>query len=143
MLIISCNPPSKIAGSYTHKTECLGTELDGSQTLKAWGTGKNLTDAVEQAKKQALRDVIFVGIRDGKQECNTKPLVVEVNANEKYEDYWFKFFADGGLYTQFTSHQDGKYLKKLRAGDQITYGVTVRVLRQKLKQQLINDKILK
>lgn len=143
MLMLSCNPQKQVAGHYSYETECLGTELDGSQTLKAWGTGRNLEDAVEQAKKQALKDVIFKGINKGKPDCNMKPLVIEVQAQEKYEDYWFKFFADGGLYSKFTSHQDGKYLKKLKAGDQMTYGVTVRVLRQELKKQLLEDKILK
>ena len=143
LLILSCNPQKKTAGHYSYETECLGTELDGSQTLKAWGTGSNLEDASEQAKKQAIRDVIFKGINKGKQDCNMKPLVIEVQAQEKYEDYWFKFFADGGLYSKFSSHQDGKYLKKLKAGDQVTYGVTVRVLRQELKKQLLEDKILK
>jgi len=143
ILILSCNPQKKTAGYYSYDTECLGAELDGSQTLKAWGTGASLSDAVEQAKKQALRDVMFKGILKGKSDCNQKPLVIEVNAQEKYEDYWFKFFADGGLYTKFTSHEDGKYLKKLKAGDQITYGVTIRLKRQELKQQLLEDKILK
>lgn len=143
LLMFSCNPQKKVAGHYTYETECLGAEMDGSLTLKAWGTGRNLVDAVEQAKKQALKDVLFKGIQKGKAECNTKPLVIEVNANEKYEDYWFKFFADGGPYTSFTTHEDGKYFKKLKAGDQMTYGITVRVLRQTLKAQLLEDNILK
>ena len=143
VLILSCNPQKKVAGYYSYDTECLGAELDGSQTLKAWGTGSNLADAVEQAKKQALKDVMFKGITKGKSDCNQMPLVIEVNADEKYEDYWFKFFADGGLYTKFTSHEDGKYLKKLKAGEQVTYGVTIRLKRQELKKQLLEDKILK
>ena len=36
------------------ETECLGIEGDGSQTLRAWGTGRNRADAVEQAKKNAV-----------------------------------------------------------------------------------------
>ena len=67
ILVLSCNPQKKTAGHYTYETECLGTELDGSQTLKAWGTGSNLEDASEQAKKQAIRDVIFKGINKGKE----------------------------------------------------------------------------
>jgi len=72
----------KTAGYYNYKTECLGVELDGSQTLKAWGNGRNKADAVEQAKKNAVRDVIFKGIIEGKQDCNQKPLVFEINAQK-------------------------------------------------------------
>ena len=46
-------------GYYTIESECLGSELDGSITLRAWGTGRNRFDAVDQAKKNALREVIF------------------------------------------------------------------------------------
>ena len=143
MIIMSCNPQNNVAGYYSYETECLGTELDGSQTLKAWGTGVNLDDAVFQAKKQAIKDVIFKGINKGREGCSKRALVIEVNAQEKYEDYWNVFFADGGKYLQFTTHEDGKFLSKKKAGNQLTYGVTVRVLRKELKQQLIDDKILK
>ena len=33
-----------IAGNYTYETECMGVELDGSQTLKAYGYGKDRSD---------------------------------------------------------------------------------------------------
>ena len=46
------------------KIECLGVEGDGSQTLRVTGTGRNITDAKEQAKKDAVMAVIFDGIRD-------------------------------------------------------------------------------
>ena len=34
--------------------ECLGVEHDGSQTLRASGSGRNKRDALEQAKKNAV-----------------------------------------------------------------------------------------
>ncbi len=145
--VYSCNPQKQIAGDYTYQTECLGVELDGSQTLKVWGAGKNRADAVEQAKKNGIRDVLFKGIRNGKQECNVKPVVGEVNAQEKYEDYFNKFFADGGAYKEFVSMKDESFVPMLLkdrkgAGSEVTYGVIVRVLRAELKTKMINDKIL-
>ena len=35
--ITSCSGQKKLAGNYTYKSECMGVELDGSQTIKAWG----------------------------------------------------------------------------------------------------------
>ena len=52
-------------GKISFESECMGVELDGSQTLKAWGTGRNYSDACEQAKKNAVRDVLFKGIKNG------------------------------------------------------------------------------
>ena len=145
----SCsNPQRQIAGNYTYESECLGVELDGSQTLAVWGSGRNRTDAIEQAKKNGVRDVLFKGIRAGKSECNIKPLLPEVNAQAKYEDYYNKFFVDGGPYTHFISDKDGSDLHfeviktRKEAGSQETYRVIIRVLRVELKAKMIEDKIL-
>ena len=113
-IFFSCSTQKTVSTNYSYSTECLGVELDGSQTLKAWGNGRNREDAVEQAKKNAVRDVIFKGIREGKQDCNQKPLVFEVNAQEKYEDYFNKFFADGGEYRNYISLKDERIFDKIK-----------------------------
>lgn len=130
---------------YTYKTQCMSLELDGSQTLLAWGNGKNRSDAVEQAKKNAVNDVLFNGILDGKPGCEVKPLVPEVNARQKYEVYFNRFFADGGLYDAYLNLKDEKAgSREKKKGDySVTYSVTVRVLRSELKERLIADGILK
>lgn len=138
----------KIAGAYdTYKTECMGIEGDGSQTLKCWGTGRNRFDAVEQAKKNAVKDVLFTGILNGRTECNKKPVIFEVNALEKYEDYFNAFFADGGAYKTFVSMKDESLGPKItkdkkKNGSEVTEGVIVRVLRAELKKKMIEDKII-
>jgi hypothetical protein len=154
LLLISCLTvqlsvaQKSTAGNYTYKTECMGVEMDGSQTLKTWGNGRNRLDAVEQAKKNAVRDVIFNGINEGRQDCERRPLVAEVNAQQKYEDYFNKFFADGGEFKKFISLKDEKILDKIsrdkqKARESVTHGLVVRVLRAELKQKLIADGILK
>lgn len=137
----------KIAGNYTATSECLGVELDGSQTIKAWGKGTRKADAIEQAKKNAVRDVIFYGIQSGQSGCKKKPLINEVNAQDKYEDYFNIFFTDGGAFVAFISMKD-EPLKlrsndKKKAVDGVQYGVIVRVLRAELKKKLIFDGIIK
>lgn len=144
----SCKSPTKIDGSMaytTFETECLGTELDGTQTLRAWGTGKNKADAMEQAKKNAIRDVIFKGIRSGSAECNKKPLIFEVNAQEKYEYYFNAFFADGGEYTNYVDMGDEKRTSRIQAKNksQENWGVVVRVNRAELRNKLVQDGIIK
>ncbi len=145
--ITACNPQKQIAGNYTYETECMGTEGDGSQTLKAWGYGKNRADAVEQAKKNAVRDVLFKGIRAGRTECNVKPVVFDVNAQEKYEDFFNKFFADGGEFATYVNQKDEplipKILKDRKAADTgVEFGVIVRVLRADLKKRMIAENIV-
>ena len=136
-----------ISGNYSKESECLGVEMDGSQTLKAWGYGKNRLDAVEQAKKNAVRDVLFKGIRNGKTECNVKPVVFDMNAQEKYEDFFNKFFADGGEYSTYVNQKDEplipKVIKDRKAADTgVEFGVIVRVLRADLKKRMIAENIV-
>jgi len=155
LLVVSatyCSAQKKkasMAGEYKYESECMGVEGDGSQTLKSWGTGNSKNDAVEQAKKNAVRDVLFKGIRNGKQECNVKPVINEVNAQEKYEDYFNKFFTDGGPYKDFVSMNDepinvvgGKVSDRKRMADGVQYGVIVQIRRDELKKQMIKDNIL-
>ncbi len=150
LLISSCasSPQKKISGNYTYKTECLGLELDGSQTIKAWGNGRNRFDAVEQAKKNAVNDVLFNGIYEGKQDCEKRPVVSEVNARQKYENYFNSFFVDGGEYKNFVSLKDERTFQKINrdrkgARESITHGFVIRVLRSELKQKMIQDGIIK
>ena len=131
---------------HTFETECLGVELDGSQTLKAWGTGRNKKDAVEQAKKNAVRDVIFKGNFTGSKDCFEKPLLLEVNAQEKYANYFNTFFRDGGEFINYISMEDERKHARIadsRNKDQSKYSVVVRVKREELKEKLIKDGILK
>lgn len=143
--VTSCASKNKISSYYTTEPFCLGTELDGSQTLRSWGTGRNITDGVEQAKKNAINAVIFKGIHSGTAECSKQPLLMEVNAAEKYQYYFNSFFKDGGAYTEYVSSEDTRpgSREKVKNDMQRKFEVTVRVLRSELRDRLIRDNILK
>lgn len=124
--------------------KCIGVELDGSQTLRVLGYGRNRADAKEQAMKNAVWAVIFDGIRDGSQGCNMRPLVTEVNARERYEDYFNIFFADGGEYKKYVSLRDTKKRSATKVKDKVgySYELTIRVLRSELKNRLKADNVI-
>jgi hypothetical protein len=138
----SCKPTTTIAAHYSYETECLGVEGDGSQTLKAWGKGIDKTIASAQAKKKALKDVLFKGISKGNSDCNVRPLIVEVNAEEKHEDYFLAFFGTDGAYKKFVSNVAGTKDTKFVNDSETVCGLTVRVSRSELRKQLVKDKIL-
>jgi hypothetical protein len=148
VLFYSCTPQKNISGNYSFKTECLGIELDGSQTVKSWGNGRNRFDAVEQAKKNAVNDVLFNGINEGKQDCEKRPVLVEVNARQNHEKYFNAFFSDGGEYKDFVSLKDERNIDKINrdmkgARQSVTHGIVIRVLRAELKQKMLDDGIIK
>ncbi len=144
----SCGDPQRnVAGAYNYETECIGVEGDGSQTVKGWGSGRNREDAIEQAKKNGLADVLFKGIRSNKG-CNQKPIFFNPDAREKHEDYFNAFFVDDGPYKEFITGEDGSDLHfsvvkgRGKSGDQVTYGVIIRVQRAKLKERMIQDNLI-
>ena len=92
LVFAGCSSKKSVSSYHSFESECLGVELDGSETLRAWGRGKNRTDAIEQAKKNAVRDVLFKGVAAGSRECSVRPLVTEVNAQERYA-YYGTFFT--------------------------------------------------
>ena len=123
---------------------CMGVELDGSQTLRVLGYGRNRSDAKEQAMKNAVWAVIFDGIRDGVEGCNMRPLVTEVNAKERYEDYFNLFFTDNGAYKEYVSLRDTKKRSGGKSKDKLgyDYDLTIRVLRAQLKARLKADNVI-
>lgn len=149
-LLIACGSCSKkttevvSSAAYTNfQTTCMGVEHDGSQTLRAWGKGNNKADAVEQAKKNAVNDVLFKGIK-GTGPCNTTPLVPEVNARQRYARYFNPFFKDGGEYSKFVKQEKSHETSEIKArGTSVeNWGVIVTVDREALRQQLEKDGIL-
>ena len=123
----------------------MGAELDGSITLKTWGKGKNKADALEQARKEAIKAVLFVGIRNGKTDCDTRPVLHAPNILENRADYFNNFFKDGGDYKQFASNKDESFGKKERVNGrdgEVMFGFVIRIMRSELKKQMITDKIL-
>ncbi len=132
------------AAFHSYTTECLGKSMDGSQTLRVWASGRNRADAIEQAKKKAVYDIVFTGIQAGSGECNAYPIVDEANARKKYEDYFDLFFADGGAYKQYVSSTNQKKSAMQRHyGDGTqTFGIIVTVNRSALRQRFISDNII-
>lgn len=132
------------ANAQSYEPECISVEQDGSQTLRVWGKGRNRSDAVEQAKKDAVYYVLFKGVLKGNKGYNLRPIVTEVNARERYRDYFDIFFMDGGEYLNYVSMADRRLgsTKKVKTDTQVMYCVTIRVLIPELRQRLIRDGII-
>jgi hypothetical protein len=146
--LILMSIPTLAQGEYTYETECLGSEMDGSITVKAWGVGRNYIDGLEQAKKVAVRDVLFRGIQNGKPDCNRAPLVLDPHGQQTNEDYFFTLLADNGGYLKFVSAKDEKLSSKTKRNkeknpESVKVSAIVRVDRAGLKKKLIQDGIIK
>ena len=135
---------------YDYESKVIATELDGSYTIRAWGRARNAADAFVQAQKTAVYDVIFNQIQWATGTASStsgvlKPLLLEVNAKQKYEEWANVFFADGGDYKKYCSLKEKRSLSTnyQKTDAQTQAQVTVCVFRKELKERLIQDNILK
>jgi hypothetical protein len=128
------------------QVRCQSNEGDGSVTLESFGKGRNYQDASEQAKKNAVKAVIFKGIRNGSDVCGFDPLLYNSNAERIHEVYFANFFKDGGEYLKYVSTKDEQIKNKVKRNkiknseDQQRL-VIVRVEKLKLKAMLKQDNI--
>ena len=135
--ILNCFSQKSNANYYSYKNECLEDKLDGDYIIKGWGNGSTKSEAIDQAKRNVLNDLLLNGIYKG---CNILPLIVEINAKDKYKDYIYGLF-NSDIDDYIKIEKSPKTLKKSKS--KTTYGVKFRVKRQLLKQKLITDNILK
>ena len=92
---------------YDQKPQIIATELDGTYAITCWGTGRNADEALHELEKQAVYEVVFNGVASASSNIQPlKPLILTVNAKEKYADWSQKFFADGGEYLKYCSRHD-------------------------------------
>lgn len=146
LMLVGIRAQVALSPRVEFETQCLGVEEDGTQTLRVWGFGKNRKDAVEQAMKTAVYDILFKGINSGMNGCSIRPMLTEVNARERHADYFNKFFADGDRFRKYVMFRDEKKKRKSREHTESRLGtrwsIVVTVKCPQLRQRLVKDKII-
>lgn len=131
---------------YDYGIRCQGVEMDGTVTLESYGKGRNLWDAGEQAKKNAVSALLFNGIKEGNGGCSSDPLLISSSPETVHEEYFAAFFADDGPYLEYVSVKDERILRKMKRNAKKSKNmqqrmVVVRVDRLGLKKMLRAENI--
>jgi hypothetical protein len=146
IIITGCRSQQQVSSSYANtsfESSMINVPGDGTVTIRAWGSGADKAKAIEQAKKNAVYDVIFKDFANGNS-YEYKALVTEVNARERYQTYFDRFFSDGGEYLYFvkeSSNQDKSRINS-KSDSRENFSVVVDVNRNALRQQLVADGVL-
>jgi len=134
----------KLAG-YTidnYEVECAGVGQEGTKLWKIWGYGKKPDAAILQAKRNAVHAAIFKGVYTGK--CpKTEPLITEPGVEEKNQDYFDKFFQNGGKYLDFVALSGDGMEERVKVGKQYKVAIIVSVMYSRLRKELENAGIVK
>jgi hypothetical protein len=147
VLFSGCSSQKGIpAAFYDCGVECMGTGKDGTQLVKSWGVGFNINEAVEQAKLNAIRTVLFKGISSGKSGCMLVPLIKVPEAEKQHQAYFDDFFKSGGQYSNFivlSVDQSIDPKDRIKAGKQYKVAVIASVLHSSLRKELEKNGIVK
>ena len=130
---------------YNMPSQLLSANYDGSYVIRVQVRSKDGVVAFRDAQRKAVQEVIFDGVKAANQGVqDLKPLCFDLNAREKYEDYWNAFFSDNGPWKEFASYKDRRVVttRYERDGRQMIETETVTVDRAGLKKKLIEDGII-
>ena len=131
----SCSPKLQ---PYSAEVNFLYKEATGTIAVKSTGFGKNQTDAVSDAQKNAFKVILFKGLPG--TELNVPLIENENDAKSKHSDYFKKFFEQGNYKTFMMSSTESSNLINMKGYKKITVDVKINYnsLRKDLEQfQLI------
>lgn len=129
---------------YNYEIEPVGVGQDGTKVFKVWGYGKEVGDAVMNAKEAAVAACIFKGLPGGAGSAPTPPICSEPNVEVTKADYFENFFKVGGKYLQFIALSNdgdpsGEDRLKIKKGYKVA--IYVQVMYDALRKQLETDGI--
>lgn len=148
LMCINCKPKlATVSGDYDYETECVSVEKNGFQIVKAWGTGMTEKEAVLNARRRAIDDILFMGIRGGKAGCSVRPIISNPNERSNQERYFMTFFAKGGSFEKYAALPHENWLSKKfktnkKTNAKLAYEVLVKVDMLGLKNQMKTDKLI-
>ncbi len=133
-LIISCSSNVK---PYSGEVNFLYKDAQGTIGVKAIGYGNNQESAVEDAKKNAFKILLFKGIPG--TELNIPLIQNESEATSKNSNYFKKLFDEGYYKTFLMSSTESSKLIKMKGYKKIS--VDMKINFNSLRKDLENNSI--
>lgn len=146
LTLVGCNTAKDVDSTYANfnfEVKCVDTDGD-YEILRSWGKGNYKQDALIQARKNALRAVMFKGITGGNGNCRVRPIILAANAEENNRKYFNDFFSSNGPWKQFVKIDEKLGSRKVSRTNEVeNWEVTVVVDVDKLISRLAKDEIIK
>ena len=148
LFLASCKS-NKETTRYDYESTIVEVGTQGTSVIKAWGEGKNITEAKLDAKRNAVYSILFKGFpsANGINSTDLRPMITNPNAEQEYKDYFKKFFSDDGKFLQYVRFADD--LGRVALGDAVStkkgqkVAVVVVVDKRALRQEMENQGIIK
>jgi hypothetical protein len=136
----SCSPKLQPYSDevYSGEVNFLYKEAQGTIAVKSTGYGKNQSNAITDAQKNAFKVLLFMGLPG--TELNVPLIENENDAVSKHATYFKKFFDEGKYKTFMMSSTESSKLIEMKSTKKITVDIKINYnsLRKDLEQnQLI------
>jgi hypothetical protein len=130
----SCSPKLQ---PYSGEVNFLYKEAQGTIAVKSTGYGKNQSEAVADAQKNAFKILLFKGLPG--TELNVPLIENENDANSKHGDYLKKLFDQGNYKSFMMSSTESSNLIKVKGTKKITVDLKINYnsLRKDLEQNQV------
>lgn len=89
--------------NWRYEIESVEVGLQGTVVVKVWSYSSKPAIASSQARKNAVHGVVFKGLAAKDRIPAKKPLVPDLDAQDKYADFFDSFFADNGDFMRFVT----------------------------------------
>ena len=145
LICLSGCGPKRSQAYYDQPSQVMSATAEGTYIIRVQVRAKDAVVAFKEAQRKVVKEVIFDGVKSANSGINDlKPLCFDMNAREKYEDYWNVFFSDEGPWKQFTSYKDRRATSTRyeRDGRLMVETGTVTVNRAGIKKKLQEDGII-
>ncbi len=148
MIVGSCKSKIEtVSGYFDYETECVSVDRNGFQTVKAWGIGMNEKEAILNARRRAIDDILFKGIRGGNSSCEIRPIISNPNKRRDNINYFNRFYAPKGLFEQYAGLPDENWLRRKlkinkRNDGKLAYEIIIEVDFMGLREQMKRDNLI-
>jgi hypothetical protein len=136
----SCS--KKVTGYYNYEVQALDNNItaDGVIFIKSWGVGKKYNQAIEDAKRNAIKAVIFKGVPNSSIK---RPLLSTPGAEQQHRDFFDAFFQKDGKYLQYVVKTSVDPADRIRMKGSYKAGVKTKIFYRQLQKELENAGIIK
>ena len=155
MAVVSCSTARQVAADkdtlqWRYEVEPVaGQARQGHILVKVWSYSKDKNIAITQAGKNAVHGVLFKGVAALMDATNRlpaqKPIITEVGVEERNQDFFKTFFAEGGKYQKFIQFVNNGIPASgdiLNVGKEYKIGVRVSVAKDALRKEMEADGII-
>lgn len=134
IVLHSCSPKLQ---PYPAEVNFLYKEANGTIVVKSIGYGKNQTDAVTDAEKNAFNIILFKGLPG--TELNVPLIENESEAKSKHASYFRNLFDDAYYKSFMMSSTESSNLIKIKGNKKISIDVKINFnsLRKDLEQNQV------